>query len=163
MQIKIILLIVLVANVIQAEQLNSKPPVKMMSAKQVTKLYADFNYQDHELKLDSFVKKMSDKKTVILDLRSEYEFKNGHAQGALNLGPDVTAEKLRELIPDNDVQVLTYCANSLTPTRMMSLTHSLLPQIYSLGIKNVFYLENVSGATVSAEKIKEKLSWTTKP
>lgn len=37
---------------------------------------------------------------IILDLRSEAEYKQGHIKGALLMGADIKEEKLKQLVPD---------------------------------------------------------------
>ena len=45
--------------------------------------------------------------TVLLDVRTESEFKNGHFEGALNIPVDSLRERLGEL--DKDKEIVEYC------------------------------------------------------
>ena len=49
----------------------------------------------------------------------------------------IAAERLAELIPDPTRPVLIYCTNSLTLSRMISLTDIALPQLVTLGYDGV--------------------------
>jgi rhodanese-related sulfurtransferase len=49
---------------------------------------------------------------VILEIEPEEEYRKGHLPGALSVPPDRVAQLVPELVPDRDVEVVTYCAHS---------------------------------------------------
>lgn len=98
---------------------------------------------EHTMTLQEFEKIADKPDTCILDLRSEGEYKSGHIKGAKLLGADIEETKLKELIPSKSSKVILYCANTLYPSRRISLNFSCLPQVITLGYKNVFVLEEV--------------------
>lgn len=102
----------------------------------------EIDIEHHEVTLDKFKKLMKKDNTVILDLRSKESYDQRHIKGAKHLGSDFTAEKLAELIPNKDTNVLLYCNNSLMAVRMIALTHVSGPQLISHGYKNTYMLGN---------------------
>lgn len=130
---------------------------KTLGPKQVQAVFTEFEYKKHELTLDQFAKKMKEKNLVILDLRDETQFKRGHLKNAVAFGADASEENLKKAIPNFESTVLIYCTNSFSPSRMISLTLSVTPQIYHLGYKNVYYLSDFAG---SIEEAKAKGIWS---
>lgn len=45
----------------------------------------------------------------VIDVRSEAEFRSTHLPGAVNIGWDVIAAKINELVSDRDTPLLCYC------------------------------------------------------
>jgi hypothetical protein len=128
--------------------------------KDVKTLFANFEYEKHQLNTDEFEKLAQQKETIILDLRPPELYKTGHLKGAINIGTDITIEKLKKLIPSNNSTLITYCSNSFEPTRMISLTNSLVPQIYALGYSKVYFLcdSYIKGCEKNSE-LKNKIGW----
>ncbi len=102
---------------------------------------ASFDYESHSIGVEEFKVLSTQDHTVILDLRALEAYKRGHIKGALHLGADVTQEKMLSLVPDQETTLLLYCDNSLYLTRMMALTDITLPQIYQLGYKKLYKLD----------------------
>lgn len=119
---------------------NDPSSHQVATSKEVTQLYANFDYKAHAISFERFIEMTSDPKIVILDLRNEAAFKRGHIKGAHYLGADVTKEKLAKLVPSPKTTILIYCDISLgKPTRRLALTYTLAPQIYALGYRNVYF------------------------
>jgi hypothetical protein len=97
----------------------------------------------HKMTLETFKTSIKKKDTYLLDLREKDRYEQGRIKGALHIGPDVTAEKLAKLVPDKNATIVVYCDNTLIPTRKISLTFAILPQILALGYPNTFVLEEV--------------------
>ena len=51
----------------------------------------------------------------------------------MHIGSDITQDILEKVIPSKETAILTYCTNSISLTRTISLTDIALPQIHSLG------------------------------
>lgn len=128
------------------------------------KAYYDFaatlDYKKHMLSIDEFKEVSHAKNVVILDLRSKQAYDAGHIKGAMHVGSDVTQDILRQAIPSKETTVLTYCTNSLTLTRMMSLTDIVFPQLYALGYHNVYSLQSAAmDNDLDFENRREKLDF----
>jgi hypothetical protein len=130
---------------------------KTLSAGEVQSVYAEFDYQKHELTLEAFIQKMGEKGVVILDLRDRVQYEKGHIKNAVMFGADASEENLRKAIPDPQATVLIYCTNSFLPSRKMSLTLTITPQVYQLGYRNVFYLADFAGRI---EDLQAKGLWS---
>ena len=87
------------------------------------------------------------------ELKNKYEAKEKELNEHKNLLTTLKIEqqkvtesaeaKLKELIPSKSSKVILYCANTLYPSRRISLNYSCLPQILTLGYKNTFILDEV--------------------
>ena len=51
----------------------------------------------------------SDENYVLLDVREQNEFDEGHIPGAILIPYEQIAEKAEEMIPEKDTQILVYC------------------------------------------------------
>lgn len=78
-------------------------------------------------------------RAVFLDARSQYEFEQGHIQGALSLPPREFASQFQDLKPKlaGKEAVITYCDGDRCP-----LSHALAEHLRNAGVKNVFVLKN---------------------
>ncbi len=101
-------------------------------------LAQSIDYEKHTITAEAFLK-LRENGAVVLDMRSVQDYQNSHIEGALHIGSaDITSERLAELVPDKTQTILIYCTNSLTLSRMMSLTDIALPQFIAQGYPNVF-------------------------
>jgi phage shock protein E len=96
-----------------------------------------------------FIRMSREPRTVVLDARSREKFDELHIKGAVNLSfPDITAEKLRAVIPGRHTRVLIYCNNNFVnaegpfPTKLPSASLNLSTYIalYNYGYRNVYEL-----------------------
>lgn len=121
----------------------AQTPNKPLAFDQYKKAVSNISIKDHTMPLEKFTKLQGKPDLVVLDLRSEREYKEGHIKGALNLGADITAERLKQLVPDKKRTIVIYCTNNFMPTRRISLTFASLPQIVALDYPNVYVLEDL--------------------
>tara|TARA_B100000029_G_scaffold389027_1_gene385319 strand:+ start:181 stop:699 length:519 start_codon:yes stop_codon:yes gene_type:complete len=139
---------------------DSSGMIGSMTTPEYRKLIEEFQFDEHTLEMQEFIKAMQDPDVVILDLRSEEEYARGHVWGAKHLGADIKAEKLEALVPSKDTKILLYCSNSLMITRLVSLTDISLPLFKAHGYNNFYKLENSNASSHKDEKmIKTKLNF----
>jgi len=88
-------------------------------------------------------------RAVFLDARSQYEYTQGHIQGAISLPPRSFAELYQDIKPRlaGKEAVITYCDGERCP-----LSHSLAEHLRNAGVQNVFVLVN-GWAVWQAEKL----------
>ncbi len=101
------------------------------------------DWKAHEISFEQFKKESQNSGVVILDLRSEAEYKDGHFKGARLMGADIKEEKLKQLVPNKQSKIIVYCTNTFFPSRRISLNNVCLPQIIALGYPNVFVIEEI--------------------
>jgi hypothetical protein len=101
------------------------------------------DWKAHEISFEQFKKESQNSGVVILDLRSEAEYKEGHFKGACLMGADIKEEKLKQLVPNKQSKIIVYCTNTFFPSRRISLNNVCLPQIIALGYPNVFVIEEI--------------------
>jgi len=78
-------------------------------------------------------------RAVFLDARSQFEFEQGHIQGAISLPPREFASRFQDIKPrlmGKDV-IITYCDGERCP-----LSHALAEHLDGAGLKNVRVLKN---------------------
>ncbi len=121
--------------------MKKNEPPDILTGQEIADLYNKFDFKGRGLSTTAFIEAAQKPNTIIFDLRDSDDYKRGHIKGAVHLGADVTIEKLNQLAPDYNSTILVYCTNSLEATRMMSLTHTIAPQIYGLGYKNIYFLD----------------------
>jgi hypothetical protein len=99
-----------------------------------------------------FIEMAKDPNTIVLDARSSEKYRLLHIKGAKNLSlPDVTAEELSKIIPNQQTRILIYCNNNFEneqaafPTKMApaSLNLYTFNTLYSYGYRNVYELAPV--------------------
>ncbi len=132
--------------------MEKNEPPDVLTNQEIVELYNNFDYKHRGLSATAFIEAAQKPNTIIFDLRPIDRYQLGHIKGAVHLGADVTIEKLNQLAPDYNSTILVYCSNSLEPTRMVPLTHTIAPQIYGLGYKNIYFLD-------AAWRDKEVIPW----
>ena len=73
---------------------------------------------------------------VLLDVRSENEYKNGHIDSAINAPYTQIHVTISKLVPDKEQNIIVYCA---TGKRSSQAKYTL----DYMGYKNVFYLVGI--------------------
>ncbi len=64
----------------------------------------------HEIALaDARVKLAQNPRCILLDVREDHEWLNGHADGARHLGKGILERDLEQLIPNPDTEIIMYC------------------------------------------------------
>lgn len=101
------------------------------------------DWKAHEISFEQFKKESQNSGVVILDLRSEPEYQEGHFKGARLMGADIKEEKLKQLVPNKQSKIIVYCTNTFFPSRRISLNNVCLPQLIALGYPNVFVIEEI--------------------
>jgi rhodanese-related sulfurtransferase len=48
-------------------------------------------------------------KAVLMDVREDSEWQNGHAAGAVHLGKGILERDLEKMFPDADTEIIMYC------------------------------------------------------
>jgi len=78
-------------------------------------------------------------RAVFLDARSQFEFEQGHVQGAISLPPREFASQFQDIKPRlmGKEVVITYCDGERCP-----LSHALAEHLRGAGLKNVRVLKN---------------------
>ncbi len=84
-------------------------------------------------------KKILDGGGVLLDVREENEFAQGHADGAELLAvDDITDETAARVIPEKVTPVVTYC-------RSGNRAHLAAERLTKMGYKNVYTIGSIVG------------------
>ncbi|MBP9092040.1 rhodanese-like domain-containing protein [bacterium] len=118
------------------------------------------DWKERVITFEQFQKDCQKPGVVILDLRSEAEYKHGHIKGALLMGADIKEEKLKQLVPNKKDKIIVYCTNNFFPSRRISLNNVCLPQMIALGYANVFVLEEIWHQNFDqVEKLKQSSLW----
>ncbi|MDP2847593.1 MAG: rhodanese-like domain-containing protein [Humidesulfovibrio sp.] len=78
-------------------------------------------------------------RAVFLDARSQFEFEQGHIQGAISLPPREFAAQFQDIKARlmGKEAVITYCDGERCP-----LSHALAQHLRGAGVKNVYVLKN---------------------
>jgi hypothetical protein len=138
--IGVVLLLVALASPARGQ---AKDAQKILSWRQYYDYVQTIDEKKYTLDADRFLELSKQKDTVVLDLRSEREYKQGHIEGAILFGADISQKNLETIVPSKDTTILLYCANSLIATRMSSLTDTTLPQFLLLGYKKTYKLKTL--------------------
>jgi rhodanese-related sulfurtransferase len=48
-------------------------------------------------------------KSILMDVREDHEWKNGHAVQAVHLGKGILERDLEQQFPDHDAEIIMYC------------------------------------------------------
>src|SRR3954466_2214013 len=48
-------------------------------------------------------------RAVVMDVREDIEWQNGHAAGAIHLGKGILERDLEKTVPDPDAEIIMYC------------------------------------------------------
>jgi rhodanese-related sulfurtransferase len=63
-----------------------------------------------ELSVDEARARLStNPKAILVDVREDLEWQNGHAQGAVHLGKGVLERDIEKRLPDPDAEIIMYC------------------------------------------------------
>ena len=93
--------------------------------------------------VNDFLKMSKQKRTVILDTRSDAMYKSKHVKGAIHLDfTDFTAQNLYNLIPDNTTRILIYCNNNFDAEPIYFETKSSVIPRKLIFKEGKFILEN---------------------
>ena len=83
-------------------------------------------------------------KTVLVDVREDREWENGHALQAIHLGKGVLERDLEKMFPDHNVELILYCGGGYRSVLAAEVAQKM-------GYANVFSLAGGYKAMVAAE------------
>lgn len=81
------------------------------------------------------IEEMKKQGTVIIDVRSEQEFKEGHIEGAISIPEYEIENRIKNEIPYLDQTIVVYCGTGHRSKRAQKL-------LEKIGYNNVYNLEN---------------------
>ena len=84
---------------------------------------------------------------VIIDVRSESEWNEGHLSKAYRVDWDEIARSIEEIVPDKNVQIILYCRSGNRAGKSMKI-------LTNLGYTNVI---NAGGIKEAAKKLDKKI------
>jgi rhodanese-related sulfurtransferase len=82
-------------------------------------------------------------RAILMDVREDSEWQNGHAQGAMHLGKGILERDLEKAVPDRDAEIIMYCGGGFRS----ALTADAAQR---MGYTNVFSLAGGYKGMVSA-------------
>jgi len=75
-----------------------------------------------------------DPKTLVLDVRTESEYKTGYIPGAKLLPVDEVESRAESFLPDKEVRILIYCRSGIrSQTALKILTEKGYTRVYDFG------------------------------
>jgi rhodanese-related sulfurtransferase len=104
-----------------------------------------------EISIDDAYKIFMQGRSLLVDARSESDFKQGHIEGAVNLYEKEFDEWIDDFLSrtDPETKIIIYCDGS-----HCSLGRKLAEKLFYVGYNNVYYLSN--GLTRWKEKLKKE-------
>jgi rhodanese-related sulfurtransferase len=74
------------------------------------KLVNDAKSRVEEISIDEArIRLAQNPETILMDVREDHEWKNGHAVQAIHLGKGVLERDLEKRFPDHDAEIIMYC------------------------------------------------------
>jgi rhodanese-related sulfurtransferase len=58
---------------------------------------------------DTQKRKSEDSQVKLIDVREDYEWKDGHAAGAIHLGRGIMERDIEKIVPDKSTELILYC------------------------------------------------------
>lgn len=89
------------------------------------KLVADAKSRIKEISIQDFAAQSGDKKPVLIDVREESDWQEGHAQGAVHLSRGVIELKIEDKIPDMDTPIVCYCGGGSRSALVADSLHKM--------------------------------------
>ena len=80
---------------------------------------------------------------LLIDVREDSEWANGHAEQAIHLGKGVLERDIEKLIPDRDRELIMYCGGGYRSVLTADVAHRM-------GYRNVFSMKGGYKALVQA-------------
>lgn len=123
---------------------------------------------EHRVTEDKFIELSAEPGTVVFDARSDDKYARLHIKGAQHLSfPEITADTLARLFPNNGTRILIYCNNNFLnspdafPAKCAaaSLNIHTFNTLYNYGYTNVFEL----GPLIDVKKTKLQFEGTGVP
>jgi len=109
------------------------------------KLVNDAKSRIKEITIDDARARLAQKpKTILMDVREDHEWKNGHAVQAVHLGKGIFERDLEKQFPDRDTEIIMYCGGGFRSAMTADAAQKM-------GYRNVFSLAGGYKALVNAE------------
>ncbi len=98
------------------------------------KLVDDAKTRIQELTIDEARAKLSGASdAVLLDVREDHEWLNGHADGAQHLGKGILERDLEQMFPDKSTEIIMYCGGGFRSALTCDAAqHMGYQRVYSL-------------------------------
>ncbi|HZJ88838.1 MAG TPA: rhodanese-like domain-containing protein [Sphaerochaeta sp.] len=80
---------------------------------------------------------MDEQTVIIVDVRSDLEYRGGHIQGAINLPVEEIGSSMPDLLPDQEALILLYC-------RSGSRSGQAARKLVELGYTNIYDFGGIS-------------------
>ena len=83
-------------------------------------------------------------KAILMDVREDHEWKNGHAVQAVHLGKGILERDLEQQFPDHDAEIIMYCGGGFRSAMTADAAQKM-------GYRKVFSLAGGYKALVNAQ------------
>lgn len=87
----------------------------------------------YDIKYENMYKLIKNYNAIIIDVRSNQEFKEGHINGAINIPLCDIKRKISNIIADKNIYIIAYCTSGIRSKKAQDI-------LKSLGYKNVYNL-----------------------
>lgn len=81
----------------------------MEHSQEFLKLVENARQHIHEVTVEEAYAKVTDKTVHLIDVREDYEWSGGHAQGAEHLGKGILERDIEQKVPDKSTELILYC------------------------------------------------------
>ena len=109
------------------------------------KLVNDAKSRIKEITIDEAHIRLAQKpKAVLMDVREDHEWKNGHAVQAVHLGKGILERDLEKQFPDHDTEIIMYCGGGFRSAMTADAAQRM-------GYRNVFSLAGGYKALINAK------------
>ena len=81
--------------------------------------------------------KLEDENAVLVDVRTPFEYEEGHIEGAININSETLEITVEEKLPDKEVPIIVYC-------RSGNRSKEAADKLVDLGYKQVYDLGAMS-------------------
>lgn len=89
---------------------------------------------DNEIDIEE-LKKMQNNGTIVIDVRSKQEFKEGHIDGAILLPEFDIKEEIGKMVKDKTADIILYCGTGARSKKAQQ-------ELKNMGYENVFNLKD---------------------
>ena len=100
-----------------------------------------------QVSMKEITEMLKDKNTVLLDTRSDQDFKRLHIRGAKHLSyADFTTDRITKMFPDKNTRIIVYCDKAIANplTRMMALSTNAFVDLHMQGYSNIYEMQGAS-------------------
>ncbi len=109
------------------------------------KLVDDAKSRINEITIDDARTRLAQNpQAILMDVREDHEWKNGHAIQAVHLGKGIFERDLEKRFPDHDAEIIMYCGGGFRSAMTADAAQKM-------GYRNVFSLAGGYKALVNAQ------------